>query len=78
MQVAALKLQAAGQSDGSSERDRATSSAGLDDAAWEAKLAERAEAQRLESERQLADLAALHEQTVEVGANSRGSCAHTG
>ncbi|CAM9609344.1 unnamed protein product [Ectocarpus fasciculatus] len=65
MEVAALKLQAAGQSDGSSERDRARSSAGLDDAAWEAKLAESAEAQRLESERQLADLAALHEQTVE-------------
>ncbi|CAM9568681.1 unnamed protein product, partial [Ectocarpus sp. 13 AM-2016] len=64
-EVAALKLQAAGQSDGGSERDRARSSAGLDDAAWEAKLAESAEAQRLESERQLADLAALHEQTVE-------------
>ncbi|CAM9866966.1 unnamed protein product, partial [Ectocarpus sp. 12 AP-2014] len=64
-EVAALKLQAAGQSDGGSERDRARSSAGLDDAAWEEKLAESAEAQRLESERQLADLAALHEQTVE-------------
>ncbi|CAM9796586.1 unnamed protein product [Ectocarpus sp. 4 AP-2014] len=64
-EVAALKLQAAGQSDGGSERGRARSSAGLDDAAWEGKLAESAEAQRLESERQLADLAALHEQTVE-------------
>ncbi|CBJ28638.1 conserved unknown protein [Ectocarpus siliculosus] len=64
-EVAALKLQAAGQSDGGSERNRARSSAGLDGAAWEAKLAESAEAQRLESERQLADLAALHEQTVE-------------
>ncbi|CAM9739817.1 unnamed protein product [Ectocarpus sp. 6 AP-2014] len=64
-EVAALKLQAAGQSDGGSERDRARSSAGLDGAAWEAKLAESAEAKRLESERQLADLAALHEQTVE-------------
>ncbi|CAB1105899.1 unnamed protein product [Ectocarpus sp. CCAP 1310/34] len=64
-EVAALKLQAAGQSDGGSERDRARSSAGLDDAAWEAKLEESAEAQRLESERQLADLAALHEKTVE-------------
>lgn len=68
-QVAALKLQAAGASNGEGEEDGAgkTSSTATaadvrNDLAWEAKLAETTKA----SDEKLASLAARHNETVEV------------
>lgn len=64
-QVAALKLQAAGQSNGEGEQGDAgktASLAGQNDAAWEAKVAENRKA----ADEKLANIAARHNEMVEV------------